>query len=104
MRIAQPINKNALIVATLSFLLGTILLLLFLITQSNIILDIGLLYVIIAFVLNAITLVGLLVNLILNHQYYKENLFTILLFLLNIPITILYVMLVVYNSFQNTAL
>lgn len=99
MKIIQPINKNALIVATISFLLGTLLLLFFIISQSNIVLDIGLFYVIIASVFNVIVFVGLITNAILNYQYYKENLTTIILVILNIPITIGYIIIVINNPF-----
>lgn len=99
MKIIQPINKNALIVATISFLLGTLLLLFFLISQSNIVLDIGFFYVIIASVLNAIVFVGIITNAIINHQYYKENLTTIILVVFNIPITIGYIIIVINNPF-----
>ncbi|WP_024768951.1 hypothetical protein [Aquimarina macrocephali] len=99
MKIIQPINKSALIVATISFLLGTLLLLFFLISQSSIVLDIGLFYVIIASVLNVIVFVGLITNAIINYQYYKENLTTIILVILNIPITIGYIIIVANNPF-----
>ncbi|WP_438422390.1 hypothetical protein [Aquimarina macrocephali] len=99
MKIIQPINKSALIVATISFLLGTLLLLFFLISQSSIVLDIGLFYVIIASVLNIIVFVGLITNAIINYQYYKENLTTIILVILNIPITIGYIIIVANNPF-----
>ncbi|WP_160112144.1 hypothetical protein [Aquimarina sp. AU58] len=99
MKIIQPINKNALIIATISFLLGTLLLLFFLISQSNIVLDIGLFYVIIASVLNVIVFVGIITNAIINYQYYKENLTTIILVVLNIPITIGYIIIVMNNPF-----
>jgi hypothetical protein len=99
MKIIQPINKNALIAATISFLLGTLLLLFFIISQSNIVLDIGLFYVIIASVFNVIVFVGLITNAILNYQYYKENLTTIILVILNIPITIGYIIIVINNPF-----
>ncbi|WP_109299896.1 hypothetical protein [Aquimarina sp. AU474] len=101
MKIFQPINQKALFIATVSFLLGTILLLSFLILQSNTFLDIGLFYVIIAFVFNTITLIGLIINSIINYQYYKENLITISLFLLNIPITIGYIVLIQINPLKN---
>ncbi len=100
MNTIQPINKNALRIATISFLLGTMLLLLFLIFGSNVLLQIGFCYVLIASVLNGITLIGLLANSIINHQYYKENLTTILLVLLNIPITLGYISIIAGNQYQ----
>ncbi len=104
MKIFQTINKNALFIATISFLIGTLLLLSFLISQSNTFLSIGLFYLLIAFVFNTITLIGLVINSIINYQYYKENLITISLFLLNIPITIGYIILVDNNPLKNTLL
>ncbi len=101
MKIFQSINKKALIVATISFLLGTILLLLFLVSGLDVIVDIGLFYVFIAFVFNTITFIGLITNAIINYQYYQENLRTIFVFLLNIPITIGYISLVINNPLQH---
>ncbi|MCK8523892.1 hypothetical protein M0D21_20110 [Aquimarina sp. D1M17] len=101
MKISQKINKNALLTASISFLSGTLLLLFFLISQSGYIVKIGILYVLIAFVFNSITLVGLLANSIINYHHYRENLLTISLFLLNIPITIGYILLVELNPLKN---
>ncbi len=101
MRIIQPINKKALAIATISFLLGTILLLFYLISQSNIVADIGFFYVIIATVLNSITFIGLITNSLINYQYYRENLTTILLVILNIPITLGYITVAINNPLQN---
>jgi len=102
MRIIQSVNRNALMIATFSFLLGTIIFLIHLITAWEKIIVIGLFYVLIAFILNAITFIGLLANTIVNYHYYKENLKTISIFLLNIPIAIGYFLIVVNNPFLNT--
>jgi len=104
MKIIQSINKNALIIATFSFLLGTILLLLHLVTTGEQILIVGLFYVLIAIVLNSITFIGLVANALINYQYYKENLTTISIFLLNIPIAFGYFLLVTNNPFQYITL
>ena len=101
MKIVQPVNKKALFIASVSLLLGTIFLLFFLISQSGYVIRAGIVYVLIALVLNSITLIGLLFNLIVNHQHYKENLTTIGLFLLNIPITIGYIYIVFMNPLKN---
>ncbi len=101
MKIIQSTNKNALMTAVLSFLFGTIFLMLFLITQSDLLIRIGILYVTIALTLNTIMFIGLLINSIINYQYYRENLITISLFLLNIPITLLYILIVESNPFKN---
>ncbi|OED39314.1 hypothetical protein AB832_04165 [Flavobacteriaceae bacterium (ex Bugula neritina AB1)] len=101
MKILQSINKNALIIATISFLIGTILLLSHLITGWDTLVIIGFFYTLIATVLNSITLIGLIANTIINHQYYKENLLTILLFLVNIPIAAGYIFIVFNNPFNT---
>ncbi len=104
MEIRQTINRKALMVATVSFLLGTCILLLYLISGSEAFLVGGAFYVLIALVLNAITLIGLFTNAIINYQYYKENLVTILLFAINIPVAIMYLFLVMNNPFQHNIL
>ncbi|MDH7444997.1 hypothetical protein [Aquimarina sp. 2201CG14-23] len=104
MKIIQSINKNALIIATISFLIGTILLLLQLIIGWEQLIFIGIFYVLIASALNGITFIGLLANTIINYHYYKENLVTISICLLNIPIAIGYISLVINNPFHNTFL
>lgn len=98
MEITQPINKKALQVAIISLLIGTFILGLYLITKSESFLIGGVFYVFIALVLNVITLIELLTNAIIHYQYYKENLTTILIFLINIPIAVGYVFLVINNS------
>ncbi|MFD2564590.1 hypothetical protein [Aquimarina rubra] len=97
MQVTQSVNRNALMIAMFSFLLGTILLLLHLVTAWEPIIMTGLFYVMIAIVLNGITFIGLLANSIINYHYYKENLTTVLVFLLNIPIAIGYFLIVVHN-------
>ncbi|GGX21221.1 hypothetical protein [Aquimarina muelleri] len=101
MKIRQPINKSALIIAIASFILGTILLLFFIISPSNILVDIGLFYILIAIVLNTITCIELITNSFINYQHNKENLITILLITLNIPIAIGYIIIVLNNPFNN---
>jgi len=90
MKIKQTVNKKALILAIISFLLGTLILLLYLVSKSEAFLVGGVFYVIIAVTLNTITLIQLLANSIINYQYYRENLITMLLFITNIPIAIGY--------------
>ena len=104
MQITQSINRNALMIATCSFLLGTIILLMHIIIPWDQIIVIGLFYVIIAIVLNGITLIGLIANSIINYHNSKENLTTIGIFLLNIPITIGYFLIVANNPFPKTFL
>ncbi|MBQ4822209.1 hypothetical protein [Aquimarina sp. MMG016] len=103
MEIRQTINKKALILATISFLLGTLILLLYLVFGSEAFLVGGLFYVLIALVINGITFIGIIANAIINYQYYKENLTTILLFSINIPVAIGYVFLVMNNPFLTNS-
>ena len=100
MKITQTINKDALIIATCSFLIGTILLLSQLILRRDQIVTLGIFYVLIAIVLNGITLLGLLVNSVVNRHYRKENLSTIGLFLLNIPIACGYLCMIINTPFN----
>jgi len=95
MEITQTKNKTALLIALISFLFGTILLLIFHLHHTLLIVRIGLLYVIIATVLNTIILIDLSISSFVNSQYQKENRITILIFLLNIPITIGYILTII---------
>ncbi len=99
MKIKQTLNKKALALAITSFLLGTLILLLFLVSKSEAFLIGGAFFVIIAVVLNAITLIQLFANSIINYQYYRENLITMLLFIVNIPIAIGYLLVAMNTSF-----
>lgn len=101
MKIIQSINKNALTIAVTSFIIGTILLLAFIIYPSDVLVTIGLFYILIALSLNTITIIELITNSFINYQYNKENLTTILLVTLNIPIAIGYAIIVLNNPFNN---
>jgi len=104
MKIIQPINKNALIIAALSFLIGTIILLSHLITGWKNLVVFGFFFVVVATVLNGITLLGVLANMIVNYHYYKENLITISLIILNIPIAGSYIFIAFNNPFHTIIL
>lgn len=97
MQIHQSINRKALSIAVTSFILGTIILSLYLTTGSEAFLIGGLFYVLVALAINTITLVGIVANAIINFHCYKENLTTILLFLINIPVALGYVTLIIKN-------
>lgn len=101
MKITQPINKNALITASLSFVVGTLLFLFYLIFQSGIMINLGVFYILIAAAFNAITFIGVATNSIINNQYHKENLITIALVVLNIPISIGYMAIIIRNPFSE---
>lgn len=95
MEITQAINKNALIMAVISFLIGTILFLSFLLFKWDPLLGFGLMYVYISVFVNSIMLLVILVNALTHLKNYKENILTILLFILNIPIAIGYFLIII---------
>ncbi len=101
MRILQPVNKNALFIATISFLVGTILLISYVMIDWDTLIPIGIFYVLIAFTLNIITLVAVIANSLINYHLYKENVLTVVLFLINIPVAIGYFLIVINLPFQN---
>ena len=90
-------GKLARIVALISFIIGTIILLLYKITNVDVIFFIGFLYVITALFLNAIVFFKLIYNLTICSQCILFQLGNILCMLLNIPITLFYMYLVSIN-------
>ncbi|GAA4108127.1 hypothetical protein GCM10022393_03920 [Aquimarina addita] len=94
MKITQNINKTSLMIACLSFLLGTALFIIHLVEPSYRLLEIGLFYTLIALVLNSITLIELIGHAIINPHHSNENLITIGVLLLNIPVTLTYLMFI----------
>ena len=92
------------ITAGLSFIIGTILLALYLyFNHTNLIMKIGILYIIIAFCVNIILLVVLLIFFCIQTQFRLEILKTCGLMLLNLPIAFGYFILVIdrLNSLNN---
>jgi hypothetical protein len=78
----------------ISFTLGTILLLLHMIGQDEGLLVIGLLYVVAAFVVNLIVLLVLVALSFIHRAYQNVILQNAALILLNIPIAIVYIIIV----------
>jgi hypothetical protein len=92
MKIVQRINKIAITIALASFIIGTILLLIYSISHNHKMIDIGILYVQIACSINALVFITLIINTMINYKFYKENLITLVLISLNIPIVYTYIM------------
>ena len=93
---AQGINKFGRIIAFLSFGFGTFLFLTYLIFQSPIIHGIlAFLYFIIATLINLVMLSILLINGLANTDHRKNTSLTALLLVINIPIQVLYFMLII---------
>ncbi|TPN81725.1 hypothetical protein [Aquimarina algicola] len=99
MKITNSINKYALFIAALSFILGTILLIAYLVSQSNSLISVGLIYVTIALALNTISFISVFANTLIHLKHYKENLVTLVLIILNIPITLGYITIVENHFF-----
>lgn len=98
-RIKHPINRNAIYLASGSFVLGSLLLLTSLITKPDMLLVTGLYYTMFAAMVNTIMLIILILNALAYYKDYIENLGVILLVLLNIPIAIYYIELVFRSPF-----
>jgi len=88
------INYGAINLALGSFLVGTLLLFSYKITDADSLLTIGLGYTYLAAIINSLMLILLLINTLTHYKDYKENLLTILILLANIPITYWYIELV----------
>ena len=83
----------------ISFAIGSLLLLLhLLLPKENIIIIVGYIYVVLAIIVNTITLIYLLIQLGLNWQEAETRIIRILILLTNLPIAAFYFYLVLYKS------
>lgn len=82
-----------------SAVIGTIILITYLISHANYLIELGLIYVLLAFVVNGIFLLVLLLELIYNRAYWKSYMATIIAMLLNIPLSLLYISLATHHIF-----
>lgn len=87
-------GKLARIVALSSFLIGTLILVTYKITNENNLVVTGFYYVFIALFLNSILFLNLLYNLFIYQKKYAFQLGNIAILLLNIPITLFYLEIV----------
>lgn len=79
------------VVFSLSFILGTSLFVLFLNNQEfDLMIQIGLLFVISALIINSVLILAILFFAIKNHGYRKELFITAGIMLINIPIVVIY--------------
>ena len=76
--------------AKFSFIVGTVILLLYLITKSDELIMFGCFYLIVACCINALLLILILFLLVSNPKSYREILITIGIIMLNIPIALFY--------------
>lgn len=92
-------GKFSTYLAITSFGIGTLLLLIHICFPDNIdILIMGFCYVILALILNGITLIHLLYHFIINHFERETIAIRILILLANIPIALLYLNIVLHNN------
>ena len=89
------INFLAVLVAITSFIIGTICLLLFKTSNDTGLIGIGYCYTLFAALVNSIMLLLVIINGITHIKDYKEHLKTTLIVLINIPITLLYIDIVI---------
>lgn len=88
------LDRSALIMAGISFGLGTILMLTYLVTKAEVLLPIGFAYVGIAFAVNAIILLVLIIDMISHTKRFKSHLQSAGVLLLNLPITWFYMYII----------
>lgn len=90
----HPINLIATYLAVISFLLGSLILIIHKTKLFGHLYLFGYSYVIIATIINSLMLIILLINTIINYKDFKdfkENLISICIVLVNIPITFFYI-------------
>jgi len=83
-------NKIGLFTALISFLIGTILLIIFYFTDSMAISSFGMIFIVIAGIINAGVFIKVLIDLINEKENRKKYFFTSGIMLLNIPIVLVY--------------
>jgi hypothetical protein len=87
-------------IAFSSFIIGTLLFVLYITTKEEGLLLLGFLYTLIAVVVNLIVFFFLCYNLIVNFQNCKQIILEMGIVIANIPIVILYISLVINNPFN----
>ena len=78
------------VVALVSFVLGSLILILFYLTNSAALIMVGSIFLVIAFVINCVFLLGLVMKLATDKSDRKRIVLSLVLILLNIPIVFLY--------------
>jgi hypothetical protein len=83
-------NKIGLYTALISFLIGTMILIIFYFTDSSEIISFGMIFIVVAGIINAGVFVKVLIDLINEKENRKKYFFTSGIMLLNIPIVLAY--------------
>lgn len=84
------INRFAVALAIVSFGVGTLLFAAYKIMKQDALLTSGFIFVVLAVFINAITLLIVLSNALLHFKDFKEHSISIILLLMNIPVTLFY--------------
>ena len=85
------LNRIAIRIALASFSIGTLLFLIHLANPNSSIEILGFSFILSAIFINVILLLALIIQGLIHHKDFEEHISTIVLVLLNIPITILYI-------------
>ena len=86
------LNKIALKIAAGSFILGTLLFLVALITANDTVYITGFIYLLMVFLTNLIVIIAVVLHFAFGKNY-KENSFTLYCLMINIPIAIAYLII-----------
>ena len=98
------INRNGIYTAIISFVLGTLLFLIFILTNyGNRVILPGIIFIIIAGIVNTVKLFKLSKELINKKERRKKNLMSAAIILLNIPIAAIYFHFVIVEIGKGTA-
>ncbi|QXP57437.1 hypothetical protein H0I25_06520 [Cellulophaga sp. HaHa_2_95] len=82
------LNRIAVSISFYSFIIGTLLFLIKLAFDATVM--VGFIFVLVAVVINMILFILLLLNALVNYRDFEENISTIILVILNIPIAFFY--------------
>ena len=84
------VNRFAAFLSIISFAIGTLIFILYQILQLEALVGLGLFFIVLAVIVNSITLLMLIGNTILHYKDFKEHSIAMVLLLLNIPIALFY--------------
>lgn len=86
----KPINRLVVKLAYISFIGGTILLLLYIAFEIEVFIFLGIIYVALALLANSLAFIFAFLHLFFKPRNFKENILAITIQLLNIPIALFY--------------
>lgn len=84
-------NRTAVRIATFSFLIGTLFMLIALMVDNDIIVTLGIVFLVLYIPVTIILLFIVLVNTLIHFKDIHEHLMTLIIVLINFPIALLYI-------------